>query len=96
MVCQISSNLEVVWCARFVLQVLITISVKKPAFLNSDSVCYDLNESSPIVFEQNHLYSSIWQYKQERGLFVSQSRHVARMQNLGGGSTVLGGGQLST
>ena len=73
MVCQISSNMAVVWCARFVLLVLITISVKKPAFLNSDSVCYDLNESSPIVFEQNHLYSSIWQYKQERGLFVSQS-----------------------
>ena len=47
-------NMAVVWCARFVLLVLITISVKKPAFLNSDSVCYDLNESSPTVFEQNN------------------------------------------
>ena len=46
--------MAVVWCARFVLLVLITISVKKPAFLNSDSVCYDLNESSPTVFEQSH------------------------------------------
>ena len=56
----IGSNMVVVWCARFVLLVLIAISVEKPAFLNRDSVCYDLNERSPIVFEQNHLYSSIW------------------------------------
>ena len=56
----------------FYIFVFIAISVKKPGFLNSDSVCYHSYDSSPILFEQNHLYSSIWQYKQERGLFVSQ------------------------
>ncbi|CAB3977616.1 Hypothetical predicted protein [Paramuricea clavata] len=49
------------------------MSVKKLGFLNGDSVCYHSYDSSPILFEQNRLYSSIWQYKQERGLFVSQS-----------------------
>ena len=58
---------------RILLLVFIVISVKKPSFLNSDSVCYYFNDSSAISFEQNHLYSSIWQFKRERGLFISQN-----------------------
>ena len=63
---------------KIALLILALFLVKTPCFLNSNSVCYYRNNSNDILFEESHIYSARWQFKQESGLFVSY-RYALKM-----------------
>ena len=51
----------------------IVLWIKKPCFTNAYSVCYDTVTEEAAVVKETYIYSSLWQFKQEKPLSMHKS-----------------------
>ena len=49
---------------------IVILSIKKPCFTKADSVCYVVIPGDTSLADESFIYSSIWQYSQEKPLFI--------------------------
>ena len=63
---------------KMALILYVILSIKSPCFTNASSICYSgVNENS-LELKETFICSLIWQFRQERGLFV-RNRYLVQM-----------------
>ena len=60
------------------------LSIKKPCFTNSTSVCFELHVEDRLEIKETYVYPSLWVYKETRGLFVRKTHFMKNLLLLAG------------
>ena len=51
--------------------IFINFMVRKPSFTTADSICFSVSSRDGTELKETFIYSSLWQYNQERSIKVS-------------------------
>ena len=68
----------------FVALTFVIFAIKQPCFTNSSSACYSETNAEVLEVKETYIYSSLWQFHLERGLYVRKKYFLKMLLLLAG------------